>query len=282
MRIKGKMLFLLALGAILLFALSSTAFAQEQKIKMSDYKAQMADMQKKEADNTTKIAALEADIAVLQKQIDDTQTQIDAQWDEVYALLGTDRAGAEAYRKNLADIDGQIEGLAALSPEDLFRRRGEIDGIEKQIAEAKGSKLAMLTDVQNKIADLEAKVAGLKAKMPANIYDQYTVIKGDYLWKISKKPDIYNDPYQWIRIYCVNKDQIKDPDIINPAQVFNIARSVGKNEHLVAKGEWLSKIAGSAEVFNDPTKWTKIYEANKDVISNPNTIYPYQVLVIPQ
>ena len=113
------------------------------------------------------------------------------------------------------------------------------------------------------------------------MYDQYNVVRGDYLWKISKKDDIYGDPYQWIRIYSVNKDQIKDPDVIHPDQVLNIARGVGMGEYLVVKGDWLSKIAEN--VTGDPTKWTKIYEANKDMmLQDANLIYPHQVLVIPQ
>ena len=76
--------------------------------------------------------------------------------------------------------------------------------------------IAVISFIADRIAMLEGKVASLEAKMPANIFDQYTVMAGDYLWKISKKDDIYGDPYQWIRIYSVNKDQIKDPDLIYP------------------------------------------------------------------
>jgi nucleoid-associated protein YgaU len=248
---------------------------------MDEYQAQLADWQQREAETNAKIEQLDAEIADLKQQIEDTQGQIDATWDEIYAMLGTDKAGVEAYRSELNAIDSEIDGLAALSPEELFRHREDIEDIEKRIEEKKTSKIALLTEMENKFADMESKIAALKAKMPANIYDQYTVIKGDYLWKISKKDEIYGDAYQWIRIYCVNKDQIKDPDLIYPEQIFNIARGVGMDEHLVVKGEYLSKIAGCAKVFNDPTKWTKIYEANKDIVTDPNIIYPYQVLKIP-
>ncbi len=40
--------------------------------------------------------------------------------------------------------------------------------------------------------------------------------------------------------------------------------------HVVKKGETLSKIA--EEVYGDPALYTKIFEANKDVIKNPNLI----------
>ena len=282
MKTKGKLFYLISVLLVLLLVFSLDAFSQEErKMKMDEYKAELTGFQAREADAAAQFNTLQAEIDDLNSQIADVQNQIDGSWDEIYSMLGTDKAGVEAYRGNLETIDSEIDGLAALSPEDLFRRQDEIEDIEKRIEEAKGSNIAYLTEMEDKFAEFDGKLAALKAKVPANIYDQYTVVDDDYLWKISKKDEIYGCPYQWIRIYCVNKDQIKDPDLIYADQIFNIARGVGKNEHLVVKGEYLSSIAGCAKVFNDPTKWTRLYEANKDVISDVNLIYPYQVLTIP-
>jgi len=279
---KLKTLQVIAGCLILLLLVSGSVLGQEErKIKMDEYKVQLAGYQTRVADSQQRMDVLQGEIDALNQQINDIQGQIDAEWEEVYAALGTDKASVEAYRANLANIDGEIDGLAAIDPEELFRRKDEIKAIEARIEEAKGSDIAMLTEMEEKLAELDGKVAALRDKMPANIYDNYTVAKGDYLWKISKKEEIYGCPYQWIRIYCVNKDQIKDADLIYPDQIFQIARGVGENEHLVAKGEFLSKIAGYAEVFNDPIKWTKLYQANKDVIEDENIIYPYQVITIP-
>jgi nucleoid-associated protein YgaU len=44
-------------------------------------------------------------------------------------------------------------------------------------------------------------------------------------------------------------------------------------------GDTLWRIA--QKVYGDKDKWPLIYEANKDVLKNPNTIYPKQVLKIP-
>jgi nucleoid-associated protein YgaU len=112
--------------------------------------------------------------------------------------------------------------------------------------------------------------------------DTYTVMRGDFLWRIASNSEIYGDPYAWMRIYTSNKDLIKDPDLIYPAQIFRIPRDVGPNEHLVVKGEFLSKIAGYANIYGSPFRWQKIYEANKDVVADQNLIYPYQVLSIPR
>ena len=49
--------------------------------------------------------------------------------------------------------------------------------------------------------------------------------------------------------------------------------------YVVQKGDSLSKIA-KAE-YGDANDWRKIYEANKDIIKNPDLIHPGQSLKIP-
>jgi len=46
----------------------------------------------------------------------------------------------------------------------------------------------------------------------------------DCLWNIAKQSRIYNDPWQWKKIYLANRDQIKDPDLIYKGQVLKIPR----------------------------------------------------------
>ena len=179
-------------------------------------------------------------------------------------------------------MERELNALGSLSPEDLFKRRKEIDEIEAKIAEMKKNRIYALSEMRDKIAGLEGKIAQLRAKMPKGMYDEYTVTRGDYLWRIARKPDIYSNGLAWVRIYSYNREQIKDPDLIYPNQIFKIHRENGPNEYLVGKGDNLSKIAGSMDVMGDPTKWRQLYEANKDVVGDePSLIYPYQVLKIP-
>jgi nucleoid-associated protein YgaU len=49
--------------------------------------------------------------------------------------------------------------------------------------------------------------------------------------------------------------------------------------YVVVKGDSLSKIA--KREYGDANKWRAIYEANKDLINDPDLIYPGQELKIP-
>jgi nucleoid-associated protein YgaU len=49
--------------------------------------------------------------------------------------------------------------------------------------------------------------------------------------------------------------------------------------HTVVPGDTLSGIA--VKYYEDASRWPEIYEANKDLIKNPNLIYPGQTFVIP-
>jgi nucleoid-associated protein YgaU len=53
----------------------------------------------------------------------------------------------------------------------------------------------------------------------------------------------------------------------------------GSQQYTVKAGDTLSKLAG--QFYNSPEKWEKIYEANRDLLKNPNYIYIGMKLVIP-
>jgi nucleoid-associated protein YgaU len=53
---------------------------------------------------------------------------------------------------------------------------------------------------------------------------------------------------------------------------------VGKT-YTIKKGDSLSKIA--KREYGDAQQWRRIYEANRDIIKDPDLIYPGQVVRIP-
>jgi nucleoid-associated protein YgaU len=273
----------LTFAIMLTLALFFGSSVAQEKMTMEEYNAQLSEWQARES--RAKEAAEECGQSVerLKGEIESAKSETAEVWEEILTMIGTDQAGVDAFRSELKSLEDKVNGLLALSPEELFKKRDEIKALEEQLAEVKMNKISALTEMQNLIATIEGKITQIKNKMPKAVYDPYTVVVGDYLWKISGKSDIYNDPIQWMRIYSYNTDQIKDADLIYPDQVLKIQREVGPDEYLVARGDYLAKIAGSADVLSDPAKWTKVYEKNRGIIGeDPNLIFPYTVLVIPR
>ena len=58
------------------------------------------------------------------------------------------------------------------------------------------------------------------------------------------------------------------------------AGSVDTHTYVVVKGDSLSRIASGQ--YGDAQKWRRIYEANRDLIKDPDLIYPGQQLRIPE
>lgn len=56
--------------------------------------------------------------------------------------------------------------------------------------------------------------------------DIYRVKKGDNLWKIAGKPDIYNDPAKWAFLYSANREVIKNPNTVDVGVVLKVPLSI--------------------------------------------------------
>jgi nucleoid-associated protein YgaU len=86
--------------------------------------------------------------------------------------------------------------------------------------------------------------------------DSYQVIRGDNLWNISGKSEVYANPYQWPLIYKANRDKINDADLIFPGQVFAIDRNASGAdvdaavEHAKTRGAWsVGTVEASDEAY---------------------------------
>jgi nucleoid-associated protein YgaU len=272
----GLVLSLVVVG--LIGGMAERVSAAEMKMTRDEYKAKLVEYTDREAKAQADIKTLDASIASLKGQIDAIQAVVDRVNREILALIGATEAEVKAYGMRVDALLRQLQGLAALAPEELQRRRGELKAAAMELAELKTIKICALPEMKAKIMRASKLLEDLRMRAPEKI--TYEVMRGDHLWGISSKPEIYDDPYMWPRIYRANRDKIKDPDLIYPKQMLTVPIAVGENQYLVTSGDFLSKIA--AAVYNDPTMWHKIYKANAAQIVEPNLVFPAQVLEIPK
>lgn len=271
--------FLLVCCASILFALPTQGYAQATGMTYQEFELKLAEYQNRTAAAKKALQECKTAADALSSEIADLDTQIAALKNTVYELVGSDEAGVNEFLQELDRIEARLMGIRGLSDDALFNVRDEVDQIEARVKELKMDKRALLPAAKQKLASIDSLLEQIKARMPRKRIRQYSVMKGDSLWRIAKKDDIYGDPYLWPRIYVENRTKIKDPDLIYPKWVLNIPFGVDLNQHLVMRGENLSTIA--SKVYKDITKWNRIYQANKEQILDPSLIFPAQVLDIP-
>jgi nucleoid-associated protein YgaU len=80
----------------------------------------------------------------------------------------------------------------------------------------------------------------------------YVVKKGDSLWKIAARKGTLGDPFRWPLIFKANRDQIQDPDFIEPAQDLSYKKQYSKAE--IADAVQKAKITPPFEPHKQPRK----------------------------
>ncbi|MCG7622441.1 LysM peptidoglycan-binding domain-containing protein [Epibacterium sp. Ofav1-8] len=121
----------------------------------------------------------------------------------------------------VADIptraDGRWSGsLTAIAPGIYTLRLDEIDPVE-------GNVLSRLeTPFKREAPEVlqPALAAQSEAGGPAPAIAAVTVQKGDTLWAISQER--YGSGFLYVRVFEANKDDIRDPDLIYPGQIFTL------------------------------------------------------------
>jgi len=91
-----------------------------------------------------------------------------------------------------------------------------VSGPDKETADLKNrleNALSELAQANKKIQELQKQVSAKKQTAT------YYVQKGDSLWKIAKKKEVYGNPYKWLLLYHANRDQLYDPNLIFPYMV---------------------------------------------------------------
>lgn len=74
---------------------------------------------------------------------------------------------------------------------------------------------------------------------------------------------------------------VKGVEAVNDMMTVKIADPEPELKYYtIEKGDSLSKIA--KEVYGDYKKWTELFEANREVIKDPDLIYPGQTIRIPE
>jgi hypothetical protein len=76
--------------------------------------------------------------------------------------------------------------------------------------------------------ELDADAAALPTPGPGT--GRYTVKPGDSLWEIAGSEAVMGDAFRWPLLYRQNRDEIVDPDLIEPAQRLKFRKNYSPDE----------------------------------------------------
>jgi uncharacterized protein YidB (DUF937 family) len=147
--------------------------------------------------------------------------------DQVTSALGSSQVDALSRRAGLDSSVGAA-AIAAILP--VLIDKLTPDGRPPQAGRIRelGGSILGATPATPRKADFSNVQAGSSstAAPPAPQERWYTVAPGDSLSKIAKQ--FYGDAQQWRQIYDANREQVKDPDLIQPGWKLRIPESAQK------------------------------------------------------
>jgi peptidoglycan hydrolase CwlO-like protein len=201
--------YLYAITLVLL--LSVTAIAQDNRTEdmtKEEWQNEINRLTASKAALTSELNTLKTEIAGLKSTKDKMQSYDDCIKD-LYALVGATKADIDNFRNQLDALTRKIDNREAPKAD----RQAELDAMKK-------NKISALPEFFDKVHNQLQRKLDAWEEAPTEI--NYTVVRGDHLWGIAKKKEHYENPFAWPMIYRANRDQIKNPDLIYPKQVFKI------------------------------------------------------------
>jgi len=192
----------------LVLLLSLSGFAQDEEMTSEEWEAEMSRLAGKKLALTAEIEALNADLDNLNATLSGLQDPEEC-IDELYAIVGATRQDVDNFRNAVNELDGKIR-----------RKEGPKADRQADLDALKMNKISALPEFFNKVHNQMQQALDNWIEKPDVI--SYTVVRGDHLWGIAKKQEHYGNPFAWPVIYKANREQIKDPDLIYPNQVFKV------------------------------------------------------------
>lgn len=196
----------LALLALLVFF--STSILAQEEMTSEEWEAEIARLAQEKAELTQELESLQAEVNAMTEKKNSLQKFEDCQ-NEMYAMVDADADDVADYS---AKVNALMADISAKKP-DKADRQAELDAL-------KASKLSALPAFHSVVHGKLQKMLDAWQEAPKEI--MYEVVRGDHLWGIAKKDAHYGNGHAWPMIYNSNRDQIKNPDLIYPAQVFKV------------------------------------------------------------
>jgi hypothetical protein len=263
---KFHKLFVILLAFSFAISAKASLFAQDddddddmetEEMDEEEWQRQMDELTVRKNDLTNQLNSLNTEIDGLKKTSADKDAELIKAENDLYASVGSTKSGVADFRKKFESLEKTINS-----------KSGTKEDAEKDFAEIEASKIKCLPEFWDRYQAMKKKLADWTI-----VTGDYTVIKGDCLWKIAGMKEHYGNPKLWPAIWEANKDgvvsaparipkTIKNPNLIYPGQVLRIPKltDAQKTDYLKKYNsykyyrKWRTKKTMKKEVKKEETK----------------------------
>lgn len=176
--------------------------------------------------------------------------------------------------KDLQDRLNALNSSIGSLNQTLANENASLQTSKDEIASLLGATQRQIEEFGQRLGVLEGKVRSMKGMNDAQLSEKYEEIR-------SYENELNKMRGEKIALYPPYFNRITEL----AREIRSLYRTKPTKDYIV--GTWaddrdcLWNIAGKAEIYNDALLWPKVWQANTEIIRNPDVIFPGQRLTLP-
>ena len=247
--------------------LDSLLTFDEADLRLADWRTRVGNLNKRDS-------LLMVDIRALEEKIEAERNAVKKCNDDIYALVKSNEQAVREYMERVGKLEGRIREIRGLDDDAFELRKMEVYDLAKEWNAMHSVESAVLPDVFDRMIRARGDIASLLERKPVKKSKNYTVRSWekyrDCLWNIAGQADIYNDPFQWVKLWQGNSNIIRNPDIIRQGMEITVPPPGPKTteEQKAERMYWRKKRAAQAAILK-PTETPAVAPAAPAPPSTP-------------
>lgn len=228
--------------------LDSLLTFDEANLRLADWRTKVGGLAKRDS-------LLLADVRGLEDKIEAEKNAVKKCNDDIYALVKSNEQAVREFMDRVGKLEGRIREIRGLDDDAFELRKNEVYDLAKEWNAIRIVEASVLPELFDRVVRSRADIVSLLERKPVKKSKSYTVRSWekyrDCLWNIAGQDDIYNDPFQWVKIWQGNSNIIRNPDIIRQGMEITIPPPGPKTteEQKAERMYWRKKRAAQAVVL---------------------------------
>lgn len=245
-------------------------YGKEGEITDSEWQLQMDEL-------TARKKGLEDNLKTFNNEIDDLRATLSKKTEEsknaemdFYNAIGMSKSALEDFKKKFDETEKKI----------LNRTGTPADARKYYFTEIEASKAKCLPEYWSRYTTMKQKLEQWEKESMITVKeDKYTVVKGDCLWKISGKSEIYGNPKYWPKIWEANEEgvisapynvphKVTNPNLIYPGQVLRIPKLTDEDLKKLVDNTYIMKNVKKIKELESLRKDKKVTKKKKNIVKD--------------